>query len=74
MRKISNILLALSVLLSDVMCAVVAYHYAAMQWGIRYAGYSAPASTAFVYAIPYGLAIVCCMVAAITLRKGAASR
>ena len=45
MKKISNIFIVLAVVLSDVMCAVVGYHYAAMQWGIQYAGYSAPAGT-----------------------------
>lgn len=51
---------ALAVLLSDVMCAVVAFSYADMLWGIRYACYSAPAGTAFLLAIPYGLAILIC--------------
>lgn len=69
MKKISNIFLALAVALSDVMCAVVAYNYCTMQWGAKYAGYSAPASVAFFYAIPYGTGIAACMVVAIILRK-----
>ena len=69
MKKISNIFLALAVALSDVMCAVVAYNYCTMQWGAKYAGYSAPASVAFFYAIPYGIGIAVCMVVAIILRK-----
>ena len=44
MKKISNIFIALVVILCSVMCAVVGYNYASMQWGIKYAGYSAPAS------------------------------
>ena len=48
MKKMSNVFLALAVLLSDVMCAVVAYNFCRMQWGIRYAMYSAPAWVAFV--------------------------
>lgn len=51
---------ALAVLLSDVMCAVVAFSYADMLWGIRYACYSAPASVAFLLAIPYGAGILVC--------------
>ena len=39
----------LAVLLSDVMCA-----------GIRYGVYSAPASTAFLLAVPYAVGIVIC--------------
>lgn len=69
MKKISNVFIALAVILSNVMCAVVAYNYCAMQWGAKYAGYSAPASVAFLYAIPYGIGIVACVVVAIVLRK-----
>ena len=39
MKTISNLFLILAVLLSDVMCAVVAYNYCDMMWGIKYAGY-----------------------------------
>ena len=49
---------ALAVLLSNVMCAAVAYNYCALQWGGQYAGYSAPADTAFLLGIPYGIGIV----------------
>jgi len=69
MKKISNIFIALVVILCSVMCAVVGYNYASMQWGIKYAGYSAPASVAFLYAIPYGIGIVVCVVVAIVLRN-----
>ena len=69
MKNISNIFIILAVILSNVMCAVVAYNYCAMQWGAKYAGYSAPASAVFLYAIPYGIGIVMCVVMAIVLRK-----
>jgi len=69
MKKISNIFIALAILLSDVMCAVVAYNYCAMQLGTKYGINSAPASVAFLYAIPFGIAIVVCAVAAVVLRK-----
>ena len=69
MKKISNIFIVLSVILSNVMCAVVAYNYCAMQWGAKYAGYSAPASVAFLYAIPYGIGIAVSIIVAIVLRK-----
>ena len=51
MKTISNLFLILAVLLSDVMCAVVAYNYCDMMWGIKYAGYSAPVSTAFLLSL-----------------------
>lgn len=54
---------ALAVLLSDVMCAAAAYNYCAMEWGARYEGWSAPASTALVLLIPpYGAGIAICAV------------
>lgn len=68
MKKISNIFIVLAVILSNVMCAVVGYNYAAMQWGIEYAGYSAPASTAFLYAVPFLAGITVCAVLAIKFR------
>lgn len=69
MKKISTIFIVLAVILSDVMCAVIAYHYCEIQWGIQYAGYSTPASVAFLYAIPYGIGIVICIIISIILRK-----
>ena len=69
MKKLSNIFIALAIILSNVMCAVVAYNYCAMQWGAKYAGYSAPASVAFLYAIPYGIGIVVCGIVAMVLWK-----
>lgn len=69
MKKISNIFIVLAVILSDVMCSVVAYNYSNLKWGAQYAGYSAPASVAFLYAIPYGIGIAVCVIAALVLRK-----
>ena len=46
MKALSCTFAALAILLSDVMCAAVAFSYCDMLWGIRYASYSAPASTA----------------------------
>lgn len=53
---------ALAVLLSDAMCAAVAYSYCQLEWCGRYAGCSAPASTAFLLAIPYTAGIAICAV------------
>lgn len=69
MKKISNLFWVLAVILSNIMSAVVAYNYSELKWGIKYAGYSAPASVAFIYAIPYGIGIVVCIVLALVLRK-----
>ncbi len=69
MKILSNLFLVLAVLLSDVMCAVVAYNYCNMLWGIKYAYFSAPASTAFLVAIPFIVAIVVCVVIALYFKK-----
>lgn len=61
MRTLSKVFYVLAFLLSGVMCAVVAYNYCDMMWGIKYAGYSAPAWTAFMAAIPFAIAIAVCI-------------
>lgn len=63
-QVLSVLFAALAVLLSDVMCAVVAYGYCNLLWCGRYGGCSAPANTAFVYCVPYGAGIVICAVLA----------
>ena len=69
MKKWSNLLIALAIILSDIMCFVVAYQYRDMLCGIEHAGYSAPASTAFFSAVPFLLGISVCLVLAIKIRK-----
>ena len=69
MKTLSTVFWILAVLLSDVMCAVVAYNYCDMVWGIKYAGYSAPAWTAFIVAIPFAIAIVVCVFLALFFKK-----
>lgn len=69
MKTLSTVFWILAVLLSDVMCAVVAYNYCDMVWGIKYAGYSAPASVAFLTAIPFVIAIVVCIILALFFKK-----
>lgn len=69
MKKLSIIFALLAVLLSDIMCATVAYNYRDMLCGIEHAGYSAPVSTVFVYAVPFVVGIIVCVVLAIRLRK-----
>ena len=71
MKKLSWFFGILAVLLSDVMCARVAYNYCDIQWGIRYAGYSAPTYVAFVLGIPFAIAIGVCAILAIVFGKKA---
>lgn len=71
MKKLSIIFGLLAVLLSDIMCAVVAYNYRDMLCGIEHAGYSAPSGTAFLLVIPYAIGISICIVLAIVFKKKA---
>lgn len=61
MKKRSNLCFAGALLLSHAMCAFVAANYVNLMWEIQYEGYSAPASAAFLLAIPYGAAIGVCL-------------
>ena len=69
MKKLSCLFTALAIVLSDIMCLVVAYTYRDMLCGIEHAGYSAPAGIAFLYAIPFVVGIVVCAVLAIRFHK-----
>ncbi len=71
MKKLAYVLFAVAILLSDLMCAHVAYLYRSMLCGIEHMGYSAPANTAFLYAIPYLLGIAACVTVGIILYRKA---
>lgn len=68
-RYLSYIFAILAILMSNVMCALVAYSYCNMQWGIKYSCYSAPASVAFLLIIPYAVGISICAVLAWIFNK-----
>lgn len=63
-RYLVNLFAALAILLSNVMCAAVAYNYCTLQWCGQYAGCSAPAGTAFLLCIPYGIGVLICAASA----------
>lgn len=71
MKKISLWFKILAALLSVMMCVTVAYNYMKMVWGIKYEGYSAPASTAFLTAVPFVIGIAVCIVLSIYFGKKA---
>ena len=64
MKKTSLIFIILALILSHAMCIVVASNYTSMLCGIEHQGFSAPASTAFLYAIPFIIGIIICIVLA----------
>ena len=72
MKKKSVCFWILAVLLSDIMCGVVAFNYCNMIWGIEYAGYSAPACTAFLLAIPFVIGIAICILLAVFFKNKSA--
>ncbi len=59
-KRLACLFAVLAVLLSDIMCAAVAYQYCALRWGSEYAGYGAPACIAFLLCIPYGAGMILC--------------
>lgn len=71
MKTLSTIFSVLAVLLSDVMCAVIAFNYCNLVWKGIYMGSGAPAYAAFLYAIPFGVGITVCAVLAVTFKRKA---
>lgn len=61
-KKIAKAAYFIAILISNIMCASVAYKYCEMQWMIEYEGFSAPASIAFLWAIPYIICIAICLI------------
>lgn len=57
MKSLSKIFAALAIILSDAMCAAVAYNYSSLVWAGKYAGASAPPEVSLVLAIPFAIAI-----------------
>jgi|GEM_PF-873213 len=68
-KKITITLRILAILLSNIMCALIAYHYRAILCCGEHGGCSAPASIAFFYAIPFSIAILLCLIPAEILRR-----
>ena len=69
MKKLSIVFGGLAIILSCVTCAVVAYSYRGILCDIEHAGFSAPASIAFLYAIPFMVCIIVCAGLAIRFYK-----
>ncbi len=74
MKKLSILFLILALILSHAMCIVVASNYTSMLCGIEHSGFSAPASTAFLYAIPFVIGIVISIVLAYVFSRKANKR
>lgn len=57
-KKLSLLFCLIAVILSDVMCAAVAYQYCDLLWKTKYFMTSAPADTAFLLIIPFAAGIL----------------
>lgn len=71
MKKLSALFAVLSILLSDIMCAVVAYNYRGMLCNIKHSGASAPAYVALFLIVPYAIGIIICITLAVIFAKKA---
>ena len=71
MRKAGILFFVMAILLSDIMCAFVAFAYRDMLCGIAHLGYSAPAGVVFLYAIPFLIGIIIFAVLAVMFFKRA---
>lgn len=69
MKKLSILFIVLALLLSHTMCAVIAYNYSYLSTCNLYTLCSAPVETAFIYAIPYGIGIIICIILAVVINK-----
>lgn len=69
MKNPSRLFTILALILSHAMCIIVAYNYSSMLCGTLHQGFSAPASTAFLYAIPFIIGIAVCIVLACVFYK-----
>ena len=68
MKNVIRLLFALILILSNAMCAFIAYTYASLSYSAVYEGASAPASLAFLWAIPFLFVIALCIMIIFILR------
>ena len=68
-KKLRNLFIVLSLLLSHAMCVMLAYQYRDMQCGIAHMGYSTSAGVVFFYAIPFIMGIMVCVALAVVCHK-----
>ena len=69
MKRMSTLFIILALVLSHLACIVTAFNYSAMLCAIEHAGFSAPAEVALLYAIPYLVGALICLLIGVKLRK-----
>ena len=71
-KMLTKLFVVLAVILSDVMCTIVAYNYCSLKYSnpsFQRTITSAPASVAYLYAIPFIIGIVVCLILALIFYK-----
>lgn len=71
MKKRKYLFSCLALVLSHLMCIIVAYDYAAMRCAIAHGGASAPQSIVFFTAVPFAAGIVLCGILAYVFHRKA---
>ena len=69
MKKLSILFITVAIILSNIMCFVVAYYYRGMICCVEHEVCSAPPEAAFIYAVPFLMGIIVCVALAIKFRK-----
>lgn len=69
MKLLYRFCLLIALILSHIMCAVVAYNYCNMEWHIKVGGMSAPVEIAYLYSIPFLIGIVLYLIGVFYLKK-----
>ena len=69
MKHLPKLFVVFAIVLTLMMCIVVAYNYGTLVWGGQYGGYSAPPETAFILTIPYLIGIAACVILAKFIKK-----
>ena len=70
-KILEHVFAAAAIILSDIMCMAVGYEYSALEWGRRYGLNSAPPYIAFLYAVPFVVGIVICVILSLVFRRKA---
>lgn len=65
-KLLTKLFVVLAVILSDVMCTIVAYNYCSLKYATTT---STPAWVAYLYAIPFIIGIAICLILALIFYK-----
>lgn len=69
LKKWTYLFWTIAVILSDIMCFFVAYNYRGMLCAEEHQGFSAPAETAFLLAVPFVIGIIVCVILGVKFRR-----